>query len=537
MRKSPGFTCRSGFRPRTLALLIAGLVVQMTLFSATSFAAVDGDCVALNVITIDSDSLLDPSTVQALSQTFEGNCIDARLIGDVLTAISDDFIKRGYVTTRPYLLEQDISDGEIEIEVLVGFVEAVIDAASGESNASITGAFAFNNKILNLRELETSLEVIERPRSIQASFEIIPGSQQGGSVVAIKTTETSPFHLELGANARTNIDPQLSVRATLDNPFNINDVVEYRYNSGDIYQVFESDRSRELDYSVGFGSYLLSYLHSDISYRRRVQGFSGSLLAEGDSVSDQLRLGKLLGRSQAYRLNMSIGLELEDSRNLFEGEVIDVSSYRTSKAEIALRHDWFTAWGQLFSRYSYQQGLASFGARDDEFFNVENGNDSDASLQFEKHLVEAQLYYYLPQPGWQIDVKLHGQYSEDLLYDADKLFLGSESTVRGYTSALAGSNGWYARSDLVKRLQSLTMPFSEKPLSKIISLSLGIDYGEIRCEVDNPDLCGQIYGLGAAAQIVDDNFSALLSWGHPLEELQDDIGNEDIFLLDLRWGL
>ncbi len=537
MRKSPGFSCRSGSRRRTQTLLIVGLVVQVALFTGTSFAAVDGDCVALKVITVDSDYLLDRSTLQVLSQTFEGSCIDARLIGDVLTAISDDFIDQGYVTTRPYLLEQNISDGEIEIAVLIGSVEAVIDAASGESNASIAGAFAFNNKVLNLRELETSLEVIERPRSIQASFEIIPGSQQGSSVVAIKTTETSPFHLELGANARTDIDPQLSVRATFDNLFNINDIVEYRYNSGDIYQVYDSDRSRELDYSVAFGSYLLSYLHSDISYRRRVQGFSGSLLAEGDSVSDQLRLGKLLGRSQSYRLNMSIGLELEDSRNLFEGEVIDVSSYKTSKAEIALRHDWFTAWGQLFSRYSYQQGLDSFGARDDRFFNAEDGNDSDARLQFKKHTLEGQLYYYLPQPGWEIDFTLHGQFSKDRLYDADKLFLGSESTVRGYTSAFAGSNGWYARSDLVKRLQSLTNPFSEKSLSKLISLSLGIDYGEIRCEADNPDLCGEIYGLGAAVQIVDDNFSALLSWGHPLKELQDDIGNEDIFLLDLRWGL
>ena len=115
--------------------------------------------------------------------------------------------------------------------------------------------------------------------------------------------------------------------------------------------------------------------------------------------------------------------------------------------------------------------------------------------------------------------------------------MGSESTVRGYTSALSGSNGWYARSDLVKRLQSVTNPFSENPLIKLITLSLGIDYGEIRCEADNPDLCGDIYGLGAGIAIVDDNFSGLLSWGHPLKELEDDIGSEDVFLLDLRWSL
>ena len=258
---------------------------------------------------------------------------------------------------------------------------------------------------------------------------------------------------------------------------------------------------------------------------------------ERESTREKLWLGKLLSRGQNYRFNLGIGIELVDTRNLFEGEVIDVSSYRTSKAEIELRHDWFAHWGQLLTRYSYQQGLDSFGARDDSYFTAEDGVEDGARLQFKKHILEGQLHYYLMSPAWSLELKLHGQYSNDLLFSADKLFLGSESTVRGYTSALGGSNGWYARNDLVKRLQSVSNPFSGRPLTKLITLSLGIDYGEIRCEVDNPDLCGNIYGLGAGIGIIDDNFSGLLSWGHPLRELDGDIGSEDVVLLDLRWSL
>jgi hypothetical protein len=68
----------------------------------------------------------------------------------------------------------------------------------------------------------------------------------------------------------------------------------------------------------------------------------------------------------------------------------------------------------------------------------------------------------------------------------------------------------------------------------LITLSLGIDCGEIRCEPDNPDLCGDIYGLGAGIAVVDDSFSGLMSWGYPMKELADDIGGEDVFLLELR---
>ena len=78
---------------------------------------------------------------------------------------------------------------------------------------------------------------------------------------------------------------------------------------------------------------------------------------------------------------------------------------------------------------------------------------------------------------------------------------------------------------------------SSQALLKNISLSLGFDYGEIRCESDNPDLCGEIYSIGAGVVIADDNLTALLSWGHPLKELGAGVGSEDVFLLDLRWRL
>jgi hypothetical protein len=37
--------------------------------------------------------------------------------------------------------------------------------------------------------------------------------------------------------------------------------------------------------------------------------------------------------------------------------------------------------------------------------------------------------------------------------------------------------------------------------------------------------------------IWDANFSANLQWGHPLKRVADDIGEEDRWLLDLRWSI
>jgi len=517
--------------------------LQTSLLSLCLLVCVSGEandsenCIRLETVRVASSPVLGASTAEELTDPFVGNCIDAVLMREMLAIISGYIIEQGFITTRPYLLEQDISDGEIEIEILVGKVEAVVDADSGAGNASIAMAFAFNGDILNLRQLENSLEAIERPRSVQASFEIQPGVEQGGSIIEIDSDRSSPFSAELGVNARTDVDEQLSFYLALDNLFNINDIIELRYNSGDVFQAYQSDRSRELEYSLSLGANLISLLYSDLNYRQRLQGIGGSFVSERESIRQQLRISRPLSRSGNYRLRLGFTLALEDNENSFEGEPIEVSSYRTSKAAIDLHHDWFASWGQLSSSIVYQQGLDSYGARDDDDVEPEAGIDNSARLQFSKTMLATQAYVYLPDRSWYFDLRLHLQYSPDLLYASDKLFVGSENTVRGYTYALSGSNGGYTRSAIVKQWQAVNNPFNGKSLTKSIALSLGFDYGTIDCEIDNPDLCGEIYSFAAGLTVADDNFYGLLSWGRPLRELDDGVGSKDIYLLDFRWRL
>lgn len=523
----PVYSFRSGFRGLALCVLL----------QASFSAAGDTACIPLARVDIEASKVLAESDQPNLIEPFLGTCIDAELIRNLLSAISNYIIEQGYVTSRPYLLEQDISDGQIEIRILVGTIEAVINADSGTTNGKIATAFVLSDEVLNLRDLETSLEAIERLESVSANFEIRPGTRQGASIVAVKTVTEKPFRAELGVNAQTGLSSQLSLMAALDNPLNINDLIEFRYNSGELYRAYQDNRSRELVYSFPLGSYLLAYTYADLEYEQRVQGINGSFLSEGETTSNEFRVSKVVARSQAARLTLAVALELKDSDIYFDSQLIEVSSYRTSQARFELRHDWFQDWGQLYTTFSYHRGLDYFGARDDDYFTVEEGFETDASLQFEKFNFDSQLYYYLPDPAWYASFKLSLQYSDDLLYDNDRLYLGSPYTVRGYSSALSGSKAWYLRNDLTHRWQSVVNPFSGKPTTKTVSLSVGIDYGDVTCEIDNRDICGEIYGVGLGAEIADANFNGRLIWARPLKEIDDDIGDEDFFMLDVRWQL
>ncbi len=527
MRRLRVYSLRSG----------SSLVAFSLLLQAMFQAAFSAECIPLRKVEFETTEISSQSDLAGLTQAFLGACIDGELIRTILAELSNDLIERGYVTSRPYLLEQNISDGQIEIRILVGRIESIIDADSGAHDGKIATAFLFGGDVLNLRDLETSLEMIERITSISAGFEIKPGIEQGGSIVEIKIDESNPFRTELGVNAQTDIDAQLSFLAALDNPFNINDIIEFRYNSGEVFRSFQSNRSRELIYSFPLGSYLLMLKHSDIRYKQRVQGINGSFLSEGDTVSDEFGVSKLLTRSQTHKLSLALALELKDSRSFLDTELIEVSSYKTSQLRLELLHQWFRSWGRIATSYGYHRGLDSYGARDDDYFTIEDGFETGARLQFEKFVVDSQLYYFLPDPDWYTSFRLKLQYSDDLLFDNDRLYVGSPYTVRGYSSALSGSNAWYLRSDLTRRFQSVVNPFSGNPLTKAISLSAGIDFGEVKCEVDNRDVCGEIYGLGLGVELSDANFHGRIQWGHPLKKPGNEIGDEDILLLDLRWAL
>jgi hemolysin activation/secretion protein len=102
---------------------------------------------------------------------------------------------------------------------------------------------------------------------------------------------------------------------------------------------------------------------------------------------------------------------------------------------------------------------------------------------------------------------------------------------------LSGSNAWYLRHDITWQLQSAGKSADASRQVKSVALSLGLDYGEVSCEIDNADVCGEIYGAGFGLVVWDSNFSGRLLWGHPLKETGDDIGDDNTFLLDLRWVL
>lgn len=526
MPRLSGHSHRSGFKYFSAILI---LLLPLTILA-------NEKCIVLNQIDIDDNELSTQSQRQQLQIPYISRCINPELLQQLLSSISDFYIQQGFITTRAYLREQDINDGQVDVSVLPGVIENIVDATSGEPSLWIVTAFGFRQSVLNIRELETALEVIERVPSVQADFKITAGSEPGASIIEINRDQSSKLHFEVGVSGETDVDPDYSAQVSIDNPLEINDILELRYNSGSLQAAYQTSQGKEVLYSFPIASLLFEISRSDISYRQRIQGISDSYLSSGDTESSRIKLSKLVFRDQRNRIKLALALDRKSTETRFEDVLVDVSSYKTTQAQFEISHDRFQPWGQISSSYSYVKGLDSYGARDDNYFTVENGFDNEARLQFEKHVIASRLNYYLDDPRYWYSFNIHLQYSDDILFTSDQLSLGNSYTVRGYAPALSGSSGWYMRHEISRSLAAGGNSVDGKKYQKSMSVSTGLDYAEAKCDSDNRTACGDIYALFASATIADRNFSLNLIWGHPLKKIDEETGRDDHYSLDLNWS-
>ena len=479
------------------------------------------DCIRLKMLDINETKLLTLRKEKVLVEPYIGKCIDENLLKELLHSLSQFYIDAGYITTKPYLKEQSIKDGRVAISVSKGLVEDIINDDTNRSDGKIKTAFIFQKRnVLNLRDLETSLEMINRVPSIDAKFEIEPGDTQGTSIVKIKTKRSSPYHLTFGAVGERSIyddNPYLTVDFSLDNPLNINDILTLRYNTTRIQKDYQNSSGGELDYSFPIGSYLINFTWFDFKYDQRVIGLNDTYITSGDTKGSTTKISKILFRNQLNKLTLALSVQHKNTKNYFSGQLIDVSSYSTTLAQVDLTHLFLQNWGQILTTYSFYRGTDWFGAKSDNDVNQAFNINNNAKLQFTKYSIDSNLMFYFPDPTYQLNSNIHLQYSDDFLYDNDKLRIGGHYSVRGYSSSYYGNNGWYINNNLLK---SFTPAFSTTYLQSI-SPFIGIDYGEIQCQSDNVGSCGKMVGSAVGFKTDAKMLSTEFTWSRAIKKVSD----------------
>ena len=472
----------------------------------TESAPASGPCFEINQISLQQASLITPDTQKRLVAPYINQCLSLDRINQLVRAISEWYVQRGYITSRAFLTEQNLSHGTLNITVLEGKLEAI--HLQGASARQLNMAFPTRaGRILNLRDIEQGMEQINRLRTTPVQIEIIPSTQPGYSIVNL--TSTPEFPLTLGLNMDNSGQRSTGV-GQLSGSLVGNDllgVADRWFVSGGRSSAFSDWRDAQnfqAGVSVPYGYGLLDYSYSWSNYHSRFNANSFDWYSNGDNISNRLSGSWVLFRNGEIKTGVQLGLNHYVSHNWLNETLLQSSSRKLTSLQIGFNHTQKIAGGVATLNPMLSRGMPWFDAESDK-----GKSDDFPKAEFRKWSVSSSYQRPVTQKMWWLS-SFYAQWSPDRLYGSERLTIGGENSVRGYKEQyLSGDVGGYLRNELNYSLFTL-------PVIGEVSTTLALDGGWLQSDKQDRYAAGTLWGSSLGLGTRNAHVSTQLSLGIPV---------------------
>jgi len=473
---------------------------------ATPTLPAAGPCFDIHTIALDGVTLISAKTQQKLISPWQNRCLDMAKINALTAAISDWYISRGYITSRAFLTEQDLSYGELRIVVLEGKLRQI--RLEGESPRMLKMVFpGLEGKVLNLRDIEQGMEQINRLRSDPVQIEIVPDSEPGYSMVNLTATPEFPLSLSLSldnSGQKSTGEEQLSGALTGNNLLGLADKWFVSGGRSSDFATAYDAQSFQAGLSIPYGYTLLDYSYAWSNYRTTIINMGYPWISTGDTKTHRLNGSWGVFRNGDIKTALVAGITQRSSRNWLNDAPLVSSTRNLSSLQLGISHTQKMLGGVATFNPTWSHGMPWFSAETDEY----KAGDVPRA-QFRKWSLSASFQRPFAGDVWWL-TSLYGQWSPDRLYGSERLTIGGESSVRGFKEQyLSGDNGGYWRNELNYSLFTL-------PVLGQISATAALDGGWL--EKDRLDKYGSGTLWGAAAGLASNGrwLASQVSVGTPL---------------------
>lgn len=416
-------------------------------------AAAGAVCQPVRQIVFDGADHLSWSVKESLARPYQGRCLTLEHINRLVRETTNAYLQRGYVTSRAWLQEQDISRGVLAVSVSEGRIESITQ--NGEQTLALKMAFpGLVGDVLNLRDIEQGMEQLNRLPSQQVTIDIQPGEQPGFSkVVLLRGAARAPVSFSFGADnsgQRSTGTGQMNVAFSLDNPLRLAD--QWSLSAARNNDFSPHHRSRSLNGSVTlpYGYWLFSYQYAWNDFFQQVPFNGAAYRYQGNNQTQRLGANRTLLRDGKRKLAIDIGLARRTTENKLARERLGVSSPTLSIASLGLNYSAVTGGGYMTLNPTVSRGLRMLGASADD----PQRNGAPRS-EFRKLGLSASYFYSLV-PSLYYLTSAYGQTSADNLYAGERISIGGQYSVRGFKEQyLTGNRGAYWRNELNWQWQTL----------------------------------------------------------------------------------
>jgi hemolysin activation/secretion protein len=138
--------------------------------------------------------------LKALKKRYEDRCLNLEEIKELVRYVNNLYAERGYITSRAYLPEQDLSSERLIIQVREGLLEGIEyeQAKIRTSNLPIK-----QGKIISLRDIEQSIDILNKGNAA-VKLHLKPGSEEGKTIIVMDYEKSKKLSFTTGIDNSGN---------------------------------------------------------------------------------------------------------------------------------------------------------------------------------------------------------------------------------------------------------------------------------------------------------------------------------------------
>jgi hemolysin activation/secretion protein len=402
---------------------------------------------------------------------YAGQKIGKEGIDLIVKRLTNALIARGYTTTRIGLPEQDLSSGTLKLTLIPGIIRN-IRIVSPDSRANWYTAFPTRRgHILNLRDLEQGLEQLKRVPSQDADMKIAPGDKPGESDVLITVKSSTPVRMTLSlddSGSKSTGKLQSSTSLSLDNILGINDLFYISFNKdAEQKDYLYGTRGSSYQYSLPYGYWTFTLSGSSYDYHQTVQGRNQTFVTSGKSDNTEFQIQRLIHRDQQSKTSLQFGIIKKHTQSFIEDIELGNPRKDVTADELGITHRQYYGKTVVDVNLAHRWGVPWFHAQAEQ----ENPEPNSPTTRYKLWTLDATVTtpVQFGKVAGKYSCNVRGQYTKDLLYNADYFSIGNRYTVRGFDGeqTLSAENGWFIRNEW------------SVPIAKEQEMYLGLDYGQV----------------------------------------------------------
>ena len=465
----------------------------------------------------DNEKLLNEIEKEKILGKYLDRDLGSTDITNLITELTNRLIEKGYVTSTASLSENNNLNSEtLNLKIISGKIEKII-LNEDDSLDKLKKYFLVSTKeekVLNVRNLDTTTENFNYLEANNMTMEIIPSDKENYSIVKLKNEMKDKFTISFLSN-NYGEDNQNGIwrggtSINIDSPLGIGDRVYFSYMTvhkkkadrswkrtteslkpGEILPIgpkgYDPAKDtlpykRELDlynfrYTMKFRDYTLSLGSSRIENTSSFYTPTTIYDMETMSSNFSVNLDKILWRNQKSKLSLGLGLKRKHNKSYIEDTLL--SDRILTIGDISLNGTTVFYGGIFGITLDYERGLRALGA------------SNTPKAEFKKYSLN--LNYYKPLTKKLVyRFNTLTSHSKDVLYASEKQSIGGVGSVPGYHRR---GNIMGDRAIEIENELSYKIIDSEKigKLSPYISYS----YGAVRNN-KNPSVYGKGYVSGTS---------------------------------------